>query len=71
MCNHSEAEKDTEVADGACPICQAEELKKLRQSLAKCLMVLSEQNFSMADDLAEKHFSTWNEIQQIVKGEMK
>ena len=34
-CNHTEAEKDTEVADGACPICLGAELETLREELAK------------------------------------
>jgi hypothetical protein len=35
MCNHSQAEKDTAIADFACPICLGVECDELRAMLAE------------------------------------
>lgn len=34
MCKHELAEMDTEIADGSCPLCMAEEMIELRDKLA-------------------------------------
>lgn len=41
------------------------ERDNLRKSLAKALMILSMDGCGIADEIAERHFETWNEIRQL------